>query len=273
MLLGSFSFIGIGMIAAILPLLYVERGAQMTFVLQSCLLLVSGVYYSIDVLPGWMQVLSHISPATYVLDGVRKGLIDGAPVTALVGDVWPLLVMGAFLIPFGLWAFGRAERYAKTHDLHPHEEQAMKMWRHCLEGIEKDPFSLDSEIDWVIKHNLIEKYRAKHDIPLGHPRVALLDLQYHDVSRTRGVFYKLQNAGVVERTATDAEIDTAMDTPPQTTRAKLRGDFIRRAKERRRDYTVDWVHLKVNDQAQRTVLCKDPFKAKDDRVDRLIASL
>jgi ABC-2 type transport system permease protein len=113
MLLGSFSFVGIGMLAAILPLLYVERGAQMTFVLQSCLLLVSGVYYSIDVLPGWMQVLSHVSPATYVLDGVRKGLIDGAPVTALLADVWPLLVMGAFLIPFGLWAFGRAERYAK----------------------------------------------------------------------------------------------------------------------------------------------------------------
>ena len=113
MLLGSFSFIGIGMIAAILPLLYVERGAQMTFVLQSCLLLVSGVYYSVDVLPGWMQVLSHLSPATYVLDGVRKGLIDGAPITALVGDIWPLIVMGAFLIPFGLWAFGRAERYAK----------------------------------------------------------------------------------------------------------------------------------------------------------------
>ncbi len=113
MILGSFSFVGIGMIAAILPLLYVERGAQMTFVLQSCLLLVSGVYYSIDILPGWMQVLSHISPATYVLDGVRKGLIDGTPVTGLLGDVWPLLLMGAFFIPFGLWAFGRAERYAK----------------------------------------------------------------------------------------------------------------------------------------------------------------
>jgi ABC-2 type transport system permease protein len=113
MILGSFSFVGIGMIAAILPLLYVERGAQMTFVLQSCLLLVSGVYYSIDVLPGWMQVLSHLSPATYVLDGVRKGLIAGTPVTGLLGDVWPLVVMGAALIPFGLWAFGRAERYAK----------------------------------------------------------------------------------------------------------------------------------------------------------------
>jgi len=113
MVLGSFSFVGIGMIAAILPLLYVERGAQMTFVLQSCLLLVSGVYYSIDVLPGWMQVISRLSPATYVLDGVRKGLIDGAPITSLGHDVWPLIVMGIALIPFGLWAFGRAERYAK----------------------------------------------------------------------------------------------------------------------------------------------------------------
>ena len=112
-LLGSFSLVGIGMMAAILPLLYVERGAQMTFVLQSCLLLVSGVYYSVEVLPEWMQLLSKLSPVTYVLDGVRKGLIDGAPVSALLHDVWPLIVMGAVLIPFGLWAFGRAELYAK----------------------------------------------------------------------------------------------------------------------------------------------------------------
>jgi ABC-2 type transport system permease protein len=113
MLLGSFSFVGIGMMAAILPLLYVERGAQMTFVLQSVILLVSGVYYSIDVLPGWMQLLSHLSPATYVLDGVRRGLIDGAALPQLIGDIVPLLVMGVLLIPAGLWAFGRAEQYAK----------------------------------------------------------------------------------------------------------------------------------------------------------------
>lgn len=113
MVLGSFSFIGIAMLAAILPLLYVERGAQMTFVLQSVLLLVSGVYYPIEVLPGWMQVLSHLSPATYAIDGVRRGLIDGTPVTALAGDIWPLVAMGIVLIPTGLWAFGRAERYAK----------------------------------------------------------------------------------------------------------------------------------------------------------------
>jgi ABC-2 type transport system permease protein len=113
MLLGSFSFVGIGMIAAILPLLYVERGAQMTFVLQSCLLLVSGVYYSVDILPAWMQALSRLSPATYVLEGVRAGLIDGVALSELTYLVWPLIVMGVVLIPFGLWAFGRAERYAK----------------------------------------------------------------------------------------------------------------------------------------------------------------
>ena len=78
---------------------------------------------------------------------------------------------------------------------------------------------------------------------------------------------------MIERICTDADIEQAIDLPPQTTRARLRGDFVRRAKERKRDYTVDWVHLKLNDQAQRTVLCKDPFKSRDERVERLIESL
>jgi ABC-2 type transport system permease protein len=113
MVLGSFSFVGIGIMAAVLPLLFVERGSQMTFVLQSLLLLVSGVYYSVSILPGWMQVVSRFSPATYVLDAVRKGLIQNVPATALLGDAWPLVVMGAVLVPLGLWVFSRAERYAK----------------------------------------------------------------------------------------------------------------------------------------------------------------
>ena len=113
MLIGSFSFIGIGFMAAILPLIYVERGSQMTFVLQSLLLLVSGVYYSVEILPGWMQVIARFSPATYILEGVRQALIDGVPVGSLLHLVWPLVVMAVVLIPVGAWAFGRAERYAK----------------------------------------------------------------------------------------------------------------------------------------------------------------
>jgi proteasome accessory factor A len=101
----------------------------------------------------------------------------------------------------------------------------------------------------------------------------MLDLQYHDIDRERGIFFKMQSRGMVERLCDDEAIELAKDVAPQTTRARLRGDFIRRAKERKRDFTVDWVHLKLNDQAQRTVLCKDPFKSQDDRVDKLIASL
>jgi len=167
----------------------------------------------------------------------------------------------------------RAVRYAENHDLNPQEKQALGMWEHVISGLETDPLSLDREVDWVTKYNLIEAYRDRHDLPLSHPRVALLDLQYHDISRKRSIFYKLQRAGRVERIVTDADIAEAVDVPPQTTRARLRGEFIRRAKERKRDYTVDWVHLKLNDQAQRTVLCKDPFRAHDDRVERLIESL
>lgn len=167
----------------------------------------------------------------------------------------------------------RAIKFADQKGLPDDELRALSMWKHCVETIERDPLLLDREVDWVIKHKLIEAYRAKHDLALGHAKVALIDLQYHDVHRERGLFYRMQNRGLIERICTDEAIDVAVEVPPQTTRAKLRGDFIKRAKERKRDFTVDWVHLKLNDQAQRTVLCKDPFKAKDERVEKLIASL
>ncbi|MGO9559810.1 MAG: Pup--protein ligase [Acidimicrobiales bacterium] len=167
----------------------------------------------------------------------------------------------------------RAIRFDEQRGLPPIEHRALEMWQHCVEGIEKDPLSLDRECDWVMKHQLVEAFRERHQLPLGHPRVALLDLQYHDVDRTRGVFYLLQRAGKAERITTDEVIDHAMEHPPETTRARLRGEFIRRAKERRRDFTVDWVHLKLNDQTQRTVLLKDPFRSHDERVERLIDAI
>jgi proteasome accessory factor A len=167
----------------------------------------------------------------------------------------------------------RALQFAKRRGLSPLEEQALAMWEHVMTHLENDPLKLSTEVDWVIKYHMIEAYREKHDLQLTNPRVALLDLAYHDVTRARSLYYLLERRGAVERTATDDAIDEATTTPPQTTRARLRGAFIKRAKERKRDYTVDWVHLKLNDQAQRTVLCKDPFKSRDDRVERLIASL
>lgn len=167
----------------------------------------------------------------------------------------------------------RVMRYARTSGVSPEIERAISMWEHLLTGLEKDPMTLHREVDWVAKHHLMDRYRLKHDLPLSSPRVALIDLNYHDVNQQRGLFYKMQNAGLMDRIVTDDAISDAMVRPPGTTRARLRGEFIRAAKAKRRDFTVDWVHLKLNDQAQRTVLCKDPFKAYDERVDRLIESL
>jgi len=167
----------------------------------------------------------------------------------------------------------RAIRYAETRGLSPEEKMALDAWEHAVTTIERDPLSLDRQADWVMKYHLIDRYRERHGLSLSDPKVALVDLQYHDINRDRGLFYRLQSHGLAERVCDDAEIDQATEEAPQTTRARLRGEFIRRAKERKRDYTVDWVHLKLNDQAQRTVLCKDPFKAYDDRVEKLIESL
>src|SRR6202522_3037668 len=167
----------------------------------------------------------------------------------------------------------RALKFRDRKGLSPEEDTALDMWQHCLKGLEADPTSLWRACDWVAKYRLVEQMRARHDVPLSHPKVAMIDLMYHDVDRTRGLYYKLQTRDQVERTCTDDAISDAMTLPPETTRARLRGAFVKRAKERRRDFTVDWVHLKLNDQAQRTVLLKDPFKSHDERVERLIASL
>jgi proteasome accessory factor A len=153
-------------------------------------------------------------------------------------------------------------------------KRVLELWGRTLDAVEQQDLSkIDREIDWATKYQLIERYRGKHDLPLSSPRVAQLDLAYHDISRTRGLYYLLQRKHAVERIVSDLAVFEAKSVPPQSTRAKLRGDFIRRAQEKRRDFTVDWVHLKLNDQAQRTVLCKDPFRSVDERVEKLIASM
>jgi proteasome accessory factor A len=168
----------------------------------------------------------------------------------------------------------RAAEFVDREGYGPVHRQMLELWGRTLKAVDSGDLSLiDREIDWATKFQLIERYRAKRDLPLSSPRVAQMDLAYHDIRRDRGLYYLLERAGQVDRVAHDPRIFEAKNVPPQTTRAKLRGEFIRRAQEKRRDFTVDWVHLKLNDQAQRTVLCKDPFKAVDERVEKLIASM
>lgn len=150
----------------------------------------------------------------------------------------------------------------------------LDLWERTLDAIDKDDLAaVGTEIDWVAKLHLIERYRDRHDLPLSSPRIAQIDLAFHDINRQRGLFYILQKRGLAKSVVAEDAIKDAQAQPPQTTRAKLRGDFVQAAQAARRDFTVDWVHLKLNDQAQRTILCKDPFKSVDERVDRLIASM
>lgn len=111
----SVSFVGVGMITGILPLISPEKGAQIGFIAQGMLLVISGVYYPVEVMPGWMEWLSTISPATYALEGIRAAVLDGARLGAVWDDLWPLLALGAIAIPVGLAVFRAGERYAKRH--------------------------------------------------------------------------------------------------------------------------------------------------------------
>jgi proteasome accessory factor A len=170
--------------------------------------------------------------------------------------------------------FDRATRFVDRRGVDPTTARALAEWGGALEALRAgEPQRLVAKVDWVAKLNLLERYRAKSGISLSHPRIALMDLAYHDVNRARGLYYLLERHGQMERIVPEKQVQKAMRDPPQTTRARLRGEFIRQAKQRRRDYTVDWVHLKLNDQAQRTVLCKDPFRSIDERVDQLIAHM
>jgi ABC-2 type transport system permease protein len=115
LLVASIPFIGIGMMTAVLPLISPEKGTQLGFIAQGILLVVSGVYYPVDVLPQWMQWLATISPATYALDGMRDAIVEGQGLGHMWDEIWPLILIGLASIPLGLEVFRRGERYAKKH--------------------------------------------------------------------------------------------------------------------------------------------------------------
>jgi ABC-2 type transport system permease protein len=111
----SVSFIGIGMMTSVMPLISPEKGMQLGFIAQGMLLVVSGVYYPVDVLPTWMEWIAKISPATYALDGIRDAVLEGDGLTAMGDELWPLVLIGAVSIPLGLAVFSLGERHAKKH--------------------------------------------------------------------------------------------------------------------------------------------------------------
>ena len=168
----------------------------------------------------------------------------------------------------------RAEAFVQSHDELPEDQKhAVRLWREVIEQYRSDPMQLSDRVDWIAKLQIIEREQERSHIQLDDPKIALIDLLYHDTNVDKGLYYRRQARDHFTRMVSDEDIKAATTTPPATTRAHMRGTFIKAAKEWRRDYTVDWVHLKLNDEMQRTVLLKDPFKSTDDRFRKLISSL
>jgi proteasome accessory factor A len=165
-----------------------------------------------------------------------------------------------------------ALRYLDTIEPDPITKDIVARWQYTLEKLADDPYQLNRELDWVIKRELIETYMSRNRLSWRDPKVSLLDLQYHDIRPDRGLYYVLARRGLIERATSDEAIERAKNFPPQTTRARLRGEFIRQANLKGKDYRVDWVYLKLNDPERETILCKDPFQSHDERVERLIRS-
>jgi proteasome accessory factor A len=167
----------------------------------------------------------------------------------------------------------RAKDYLAKQDHDPALDDVCAKWEEVLEDLDRDPMLLIHRVDWVTKKHIIQSYVDKKDCGWDDPRVFLLDLQFHDVKRTRGLYYLMESKGVVERVVQEEAVQRAMSTPPQTTRAKVRGDFIRFARAKNRSYTVDWTYLKLNGYWEETILCMDPFSPVNRRVEELVSQV
>lgn len=167
----------------------------------------------------------------------------------------------------------RAKEFLSEQEHDPVLDDVWEKWVSVLDRLEEDPMQLVHEVDWVMKKHLIQSYTDKKDCGWDDPRVFLLDLQFHDVKRTRGLYYLMENRGMAARVVEEEAVQRAMSVPPQTTRAKVRGDFIRFARAKNRSYTVDWTYLKLNGYWEETILCMDPFSAVNRRVEELLSQV
>ncbi|WP_314033665.1 Pup--protein ligase [Dietzia sp. CH92] len=159
-------------------------------------------------------------------------------------------------------------------DDRPDVEYCVALWERILDAVESgDHDAIAADVDWAAKLRLIRQVQDRTGVDLDHPRLAQLDLTYHDIRPGRGLHSVLERRGMVSRVVDDAAVERARGTAPETTRAALRGRFITAARGAGRDFTVDWVHLKVSDGTLPTVALTDPFAEVDPRVDDLIAAL
>ena len=154
-------------------------------------------------------------------------------------------------------------RYFESRGAGPIAADMLQRWGAVLEALATDPMQLDRQVDWVIKKRLIETYQEYHDISWNNDRLLMLDLQYHNIRRDKGLYYLLERNGLVDRILNDEEIEEARSTPPADTRARLRGEFIRLAREKRLQYDIDWSYIRLNNFLNIKIVLDDPFETEN----------
>ena len=163
--------------------------------------------------------------------------------------------------------------YKDRYGVDDESKDIIEKWEYVLYHLENDPYKLHREIDWVIKRHMIEEYLQHHGLPWTSSRVFMLDLQFHDIRRNKGIFYLLERKDRVDRILNDAEIDHAKEHPPEDTRAKLRGDFIKLARKNNIQYDLDWSNIRLGNLLNVRVICNNPFETDTDKVTELVRTI
>lgn len=164
-----------------------------------------------------------------------------------------------------------AHRYYSTRTMSPEAADILQKWEYVLTKLEEDPMQLHREIDWVIKLHLLQAYSERTNLSpeASGDRMLMLDLQYHDIRREKGLYFLLERKNQVVRLATNEQIETAMVDPPQNTRAKMRGELIKLAKMKRIPYDLDWNYIRIGYLLNLWVKCNDPFQEENEKVTQL----
>lgn len=166
-----------------------------------------------------------------------------------------------------------AQDYQERYGVDDQLKDVIRKWAYVLDHLEKDPYSLSREIDWVIKRRMIEEYLERRNLRWTSPRVYMMDLQFHDIRRDKGLFYLLERTGRADRILNDEEIEHAKEHPPNDTRAKLRGDFIKLARKNNIQYDLDWSNIRLGNLLNVRVICNNPFETDTEKVTELVRTI
>ena len=166
-----------------------------------------------------------------------------------------------------------AQKYIEQAPVSDQLRKGVEEWQYVIDALDRDPDELDRKIDWVIKRKLLRNYIERHNLSWHDSRVFMIDLQYHDIRMDRGFFYLLERRGAVDRLYADEDIEKSKTEPPQDTRARMRGDFIKLARQNNIQYDLDWSNIRLGNLLNVRVICNNPFETDTEKVTELVRTI